>query len=67
MINSKRTIEDLSTELTGITQSLFLLAKEFDNCDRPTTLSNDIISGTLYQIACHIERINDDLDERNKS
>lgn len=63
MINSKRTIEDLTAELTGITSSLFLLAKEFENTDRPATLSNDIVAGTLYQLANHIERISDDLDD----
>lgn len=63
MITNNREIEDLTTELTGITQSLYLLAKEFEYQDRPASLSNEIISGTLYQLASHIERINDDLDD----
>ena len=47
MINSKRTIEDLSTELTGITQSLFLLAKEFDNCDKLKLLIDYLIKSWI--------------------
>ena len=55
-------IDELALELNGIKDTLFLLAKSFDNIDRPADVSNEIVSGTLHTIAMHVERITNDLD-----
>jgi len=56
-------VNDLALELSCIPQSLRLLAKEFEYTDRRATLSNEIVNGALLQIANHIERICNDLDD----
>ena len=61
-MNNITNIDELALELNGIKDTLFLLAKSFDNIDRPADVSNEIVSGTLHTIAMHVERITNDLD-----
>lgn len=54
-------IENLSTELSGVKDELYLLSIQFgknDGCQP----DNFTISGTLHAIAAHVGRISDDLD-----
>lgn len=55
-------IDEIALELNGIKDTLFLLAKSFDNINSPADVSNEIVSGTLHTIAMHVERITNDLD-----
>ena len=52
----------LASELTGITNALYLLSEQFAFTNENCRMSNEIICGTLHSIASHIERITDDLD-----
>ena len=64
-MNNNNKIEEISLELTGIRDTLFILGGQFANKDEHCRWDNNTISGMLNAIAYHIERISDDLDNIN--
>ena len=59
-------IENLSAELDGIKNELFLLSG-FIRTDQPRHWKDGMMSDTLETIALHIERISDELSKTSKT
>ena len=60
-------IDDLSLELAGIRDSLFLLGGEFASKDNLCRWDNETISGMINALAHHVDRISSDLDNLSVS
>lgn len=62
-MNNNIKIEEISLELKGIRDTLFILGGQFGRKDEPCIWDNNTISGMLNTIAYHIDRISEDLEE----
>ena len=57
----KRNIEDIETEIRGVSHSLTVLASVFET--EENNLGNDTIHFMLFAMQEHLDRIADNLDE----